>query len=233
MGLLNHKWGSENIDTEQASGEVVSSAASLILVGPARLDSKSLKLATEKGSNLTVDNTKIIPLSYLGATAMVDFRSTKPNQLFQEIGSRRVYPISDKPKGISGSIRSIMVYNKSLLKALYEGKYNLSNDTTAYHKSKGSDSEKGLDWKAFLAGDKPGSENARGWYGLQSRIYTSYIGLGFWGISNKDREHGAMWIDDVLLESHLVNLSADQNLMMEVVSFQGGFSHPLDIGVEK
>ena len=222
--LRNIKWASENISSKFQTGETVSSEATMLLVGPPRLDQvKDIitnifteTTADENTSPETLGGTAGYELLPLGRSLMFDFRQTKPNQVFHEIGSRRAYVLSEKPV-YSGDLRSIELYDKNLLYTLYSQKYLQPADPYAND----------INWRDFLRDDKPGFHPS--FQALSSRLFTSHIGICVLEITNRDNPYNGLYLEDVLLNSYLKSINSGQSTMMEITSFDCGYVRPVDI----
>jgi|SRR5690625_185220 len=187
----NHHVG---FDQGGANTNAITPENFFIAAGPARLQQVG-----EDFSN------KVFPL---GMTEQASVNQQKAVQPIREIGSRRSYHISSYSTG-QISLSRVMYSQASLLRVL----------TVANDDYDDLDSPAGAKSHRPFSGDVGGDTRDPSFYiNLQSTIFDRPIGLLFYILDQRNQPYGAMYAEDVMIQTHGFGLSAQGISISEQVS---------------
>lgn len=169
----------------------------LIAAGPARLDQVG-----EDFSN------KVFPL---GMMEQASVSQQKMLQQVREIGSRRTYHISSYASG-QLNLSRVMYSQASLLRVL-----TLANgDGSDLDNPAGAKNHQTFD---DLQNDVPAATRDRSFYiNMQSELFDRPIGLLFYILDQRNIPYGAMYAEDVMIQTHNFSLAAQGVSISEQVS---------------
>lgn len=181
-------------DQGGANTNAITSENVLIAAGPARLD--------QVGEDFT---SKVFPL---GMVEQASVGQQKFLQQVREVGSRRTYIISSYSSG-QISLSRIMYSQASLLRVL-----TLANDD-------GADLDNPAGSTSFVPFNGDVAENTRNrdfYINMQSELFDRPIGLLFYILDQRNIPYGAMYAEDVMIQTHNFALAAQGVSISEQVS---------------
>ena len=163
----------------------------LVLAGPARLDSVSI--ASAEGNNIQ-------SLLAIGMLQNVNFSQAKPTQPVQAIGSGRSFFVSGKAQG-TGSLQRLFVNGRNLLRVLYHNARAASLPVQNL--------------------DDPAARRleAQFYINLDSELYLIPFGLGSVFRTKAHDFVGGFYSELTMLVNYMISYTAGQNMIAEQVQF--------------
>jgi len=225
--FVNWQFSSENVQSNVVNGEFVSSESTLILGGPSRLS----MLAT--GRDSIAAQTSMFPIGLIDNVTISQNRGV---QRFFEIGSKRAYFVPGRL--MSGlNLGRTLFFGPSLLRMMYAvapyGANGLGygrpfkvngNDVQAppeYANLFGPEGQRQLVAAPGFGQPSASSEDNRDFFiNLASDLFNIPVGLCVILKDPKNNPYGAMYLEDVYIESHTLNINSANIIMAESISAQ-------------
>ena len=230
----NWQFSSENVQSEITNGEYVSSESTLILGGPSRLS----MLAA--GADAVAAQTSMFPI---GLIESIDVSQSKQVQRLYEIGSKRAYFV---PGRMMGAVRlnRILFFGPSLLRMMYAvAPYNDLRYGTAFRVEGGAEAQPAAEYSRLFGetaaqrrlttapgyGGLPSEENRDFFINLASDLFNVPVGLCVLLKDPKNNPYGAMYLEDVMIETHAIGVQSTNIVMAESVSAVFGQVAPVQL----
>ena len=230
----NWSFASENVQTEITNGEYVSSESTLVLGGPSRL----AMLAT--GTDSVAAQTSMFPI---GLIEQINVTQQKNVSRIFEIGSKRAYFVPGRMMG-QVSLGRVLFFGPSLMRMLYavapvaELKYGQpfrieggaeAVPPPAYVEQFGTTASQRRLSIAPGFGGLPGEENRDFFINLTSDLFNVPVGLCVMLKDGKNTPYGAMYLEDVMIESHALGVQSTNIVMAESVNATFGMVNPVQL----
>ena len=210
--FLNWDWSTNHVGGHINTGEYVTSEASILLAGPARL---------LNASTTTASDTKTLSLTVIGKLAQFDLNETKTVNPVFEIGAKRAYMLSEKSTYM-GNLTGFLAFRESLLKLMYSG-WTISPAGVATSRSE-------PDTQVPVKNDKPGY--GKHYNALSSKLFTVPIGLCVLHRTNRDQSYSATYLEDVVVDNYHIGFQSNQAILIESIRFMSGYVVPINLSTE-
>lgn len=249
--FLNWSWPTQHVQTEVTNSEYLSGEHTLLMAGPPRLS--QLKAGNNGAAAATLQQIDDGSNALFPIGLMANFRMSQDRNLRSifEIGSARRYIVPEKLIS-SVQMARIKYFGPSLLRVLYAyyptarlnfatGKFAAAidqNDSNAgilqnLPEISGADAPGYGDPNADVVGANFGAatdnpqNNRDFWINMASTIFRQPLGLGLYFKASNNRGYGAIYLEEMLLGNHALNIDAEAIIMMETVA--GAFDRIMPI----
>lgn len=183
----------------------------------------------------------------IGLVEQFSLQQAQNVQKMFEIGSRRSYQAGGRVQ-VVGSLGRVLFNGPSLLRTLYAYYPNIIQ--LANGKFLGPDSQDSVSQAVVGAGDgatevfpqiffEPGASAGRDpesgqnyphsfFINLMSELFSHPFGLGVILRDNRNRNYGALYLEDCMLTTHSWSISSTSTLITEAVNFQADAAIPME-----
>lgn len=195
---------------DNAAYEAAHPDDTLVLAGPAR-KLQPFNSASNTPADSGAESNRLNTLLPVGMLQSLQITQTKPTQPMMAIGSGRSFFVSGKAQ-TQWSIARLFVNGRNLLRVLYHYAWSKNLDVST------------LDDPAAMSKDSGFFIN------LDSELFYIPFGLAVF-VKNKARQSvGAMYIEQVMLNTYAMGINAGQNMIMENVSGMADRVLPWSVG---
>jgi len=230
----NWQFSSENVQSEITNGEYVSSESTLVLGGPSRLS----MLAA--GADAVAAQTSMFPI---GLIEQINVTQNKQVQRIYEIGSKRAYFVPGRMMGTL-QLNRVLFFGPSLLRMMYAvAPYNDLRYGTPFRVEGGVEAQPTAEYARLFGqnanqrrlaaapgyGGLPGQENRDFFINLASDLFNVPVGLCVLLKDPKNNPYGAMYLEDVMIESHAIGVQSTNIVMAESVNATFGQVAPVQL----
>lgn len=224
--FLNWDWRSKNVQSELYNGKYISAESALLLAGPSRLGMLT------SGSNFTGSSNSLIPIGLIQNFSLN--QALGVTRLF-EIGSKRSYFIRGRQMA-NITLSRVQFFGPNLLRLMYPlvpqsvvghlgAPLNIDPDRTGggvaelakYSALFGNTPTTNPPGHGSLAGE---SVNRDFWVNLTSEVFNTPTGLAVIYKSSADDPYGAMYLEDVTIESYQTGIDSNSVIITEAISAQ-------------
>jgi hypothetical protein len=249
----------KHVEDAVRTGQYINAETALLFVGPPRLtdiggiDSNVTPVSDARGQvggdtfGASGAGDALYPVGMCEQFSMQQFQNV---QKFYEIGSRRSYQAGGRIQ-VSGSLGRVMFNGPSLLRVLYtwypsviamaNGKFlgaDAQPDSVSANAVQGSTAKQIYPSIFFEAGSfaapLPDNPNTRYSFfiNLMSELFSHPFGLGLLLRDNADRNYGAFYCEDCLINTHGFSVNSSSNLITEAANFQCDAAVPMEFSTD-
>lgn len=256
------KWqrATKRVEANLRTGRYINAETALIFVGPPRLtdigglDANVQQASTTAGQAPSVFGTTgaadaLYPVGLVEQFSLQQFQNV---QKMFEIGSRRSYQAGGRVQ-VSGSIGRVMFNGPSLLRVLYayypsviqqaNGKFlgrDATPDSLTSKALPGANAKRVFPSIYFAAGafataegkSDPGQPRNSFFINLMSELFSHPFGIGTIFRDNQNRNYGAYYCEDCMVNSHSLAISSASTLITEAVNFQCDAAVPMEFATD-
>jgi hypothetical protein len=236
----------KHVEAAIRSGRYISAETALVFVGPPRLtDVGGLNINSVPNDQSNILSAGINALYPVGLLEQFGIQQMQNVQKMFEIGSRRSYQQSGRVQ-VGGSIGRVMFNGASLLRVLYAyypGTIQMANgqllaaggDSVAQAVvGAGSDLSGEIYPSIYFApgafaGTDPEETAPHSFFiNLMSELFSFPFGMGVILRDNRNRNYGALYMEDCFITTHSWQISSTSTLITEAASFQCDACVPME-----
>jgi len=243
----------KHVEAAIRSGRYINAETALVFAGPPRITdigglnsnqvaaSQSDVLGGQMQNQKPGGNDALYPI---GLLEQIGIQQVQTVQKMFEIGSRRSYQAGGRVQ-VVGNIGRVMFNGASLLRVLYAYYPNTIQLANGQLLRKGEDSVAdavlgaGADVNAifpsiyFEAGSRAGKDPEAVqphtfFINLMSELFSHPFGLGVILRDNRNRNYGALYLEDTFITTHSWQISSTSTLITEAANFQSDAAVPME-----